>query len=90
MIRYSWHINITFLKSANRVQINSIVSEYNHNMNLLITKIALKFQKLTNKMLENIKFWIIQERMGIIIQYNLLVISFSDKVINKKNLSNII
>ncbi len=41
-------------------------------------------------MLENIKFWTIQERIGITTQYNLLVVSFSDKVINKKDLSNTI
>ena len=90
MIGYLWHINITFPKSANRVWINSIVSEYNYNMNPLITEIAPKFWKLTDKMLENIKFWTIQERIGITTQYNLLVVSFSDKVINKKDLSNTI
>jgi len=59
-------------------------------MNPLITKIALKFQKLTDKMLENIKFWTIQGRIGITTQYNLLIASFSDKVINKKDLNNAI
>ena len=65
MIRYPWHINIAFFKSANGVQINSIVGEYNHDMNPLITEIAPKFRKLTDKMLKNIKFWTIQRRMGI-------------------------
>ena len=59
-------------------------------MNPLITEIAPKFQKLTNKMLEKVKFWTIHGKMGISIQYNLLVASFPNKVINKKNLSNAI
>ncbi|RGB23646.1 hypothetical protein C1646_774210 [Rhizophagus diaphanus] len=46
--------------------------------------------RLTDKMLEKVKFWIIQERIGISTQYNLLVALFSDKVINKKDLSNAI
>ena len=41
-------------------------------------------------MLEKIKFWTIQGKMGIPTQYNLLVASFPDKVINKKDLSNAI
>ncbi len=41
-------------------------------------------------MLENIKFWIIQKKISITTQYNLLVASFLDKVINKKDLSNAI
>ncbi|CAB4438645.1 unnamed protein product [Rhizophagus irregularis] len=41
-------------------------------------------------MLEKVKFWTIQEKMGISTQYNLLVALFSDKVINKKDLSNAI
>jgi len=41
-------------------------------------------------MLEKIKFWTIQGRMGISTQYNLLVALFPDKIINKKDLSNAI
>src|SRR6266498_3234255 len=41
-------------------------------------------------MLEKVKFWMIQGKMGIPTQYNLLVASFPGKVINKKNLSNAI
>ena len=41
-------------------------------------------------MLEKVKFWTIQGRMGMPTQYNLLVALFSDKVINKKDLSNAI
>jgi len=59
-------------------------------MNPLITEIAPKFQKLTDKMLEKVRFWTIEGRLGIPIQYNLLVASFPNKVINKKDLSNAI
>jgi hypothetical protein len=59
MIGCPWHINIAFPKSINGVRINNIVGEHNHDMNPLITEIAPKFRKLTDKMLENIKFWII-------------------------------
>lgn len=41
-------------------------------------------------MLEKIKFWTIQGKMGIPNQYNLLVASFPDKTINRKDLSNAI
>ena len=90
MIGCPWHINLAFPKSSNSVQINSIIGEHNHDMNPLITVIAPKFRKLTEKMLEKVKFWTIQGKMGITTQYNLLVALFSDKVINKKDLSNAI
>src|SRR6266496_3238870 len=41
-------------------------------------------------MLEKIKFWTIQERMGMSTQYSLLEALFPDKIINKKDLSNVI
>ena len=43
-----------------------------------------------DKMLEKIKFWMIQGKIGISTQYNLLVALFPDKIINKKDLSNAI
>ncbi|CAB4418039.1 unnamed protein product [Rhizophagus irregularis] len=90
MIGCLWHINLSFPKSGNGVRINSIVGIHNHDMNPCITEIAPKFQKLTDKMLEKIKFWTIEGRLGIPTQYNLLVASFPNKVINKKDLSNAI
>ncbi|CAG8776136.1 4876_t:CDS:2 [Cetraspora pellucida] len=86
----SWHIIFAFPKSADKIQVNSIISEHNHEMNPLIAEIAPKFRKLTDEMLEKIKFWTIHGRMGIATQYNLLVASFPQKVINKKDLSNMI
>ncbi len=88
MIGCPWHINISFPKSASGVWITSIIGKYNHDMNPLVTEIAPKFQKLTDEILEKIKFWMIQGRMGISTQYNLLVALFPDKIINKKDLSN--
>ncbi|CAB4375037.1 unnamed protein product [Rhizophagus irregularis] len=41
-------------------------------------------------MLEKVKFWTIEGRLGISTQYNLLVASFPNKVINKKGLSKAI
>ena len=82
MIGCSWHINFSFPKSASGVRITSILGEHNHDMNSLVTKIVPKFRKLTDKMLEKIKFWTIQ--------YNLLEALFPDKIINKKNLNNAI
>ncbi|RGB23186.1 hypothetical protein C1646_774890 [Rhizophagus diaphanus] len=72
------------------IQINSIIGKYNHDMNSLVGEIALKYQKLTDKMIEKVKFWTIQGKIGISTQYNLLVTLFSDKVINKKDLNNAI
>ena len=43
MIGCPWHANAAFFKSANGVQINSIIGEHNHKMNPLITEIASKF-----------------------------------------------
>lgn len=90
MIGCLWHINLSFPKSGNGVRINSIVGVHNHDMNPCITEIAPKFRKLTDKMLEKIKFWTIEGRLGIPTQYNLLVALFPNKVINKKDLSNAI
>ncbi|GET01574.1 protein FAR1-related sequence 5-like [Rhizophagus clarus] len=90
MIGCPWHINLSFPKFSNGVWINSVIGEHNHEMNPLISEIAPRFRKLTDKMLEKIKFWTIQGRMGLSTQYNLLVALFPDKVINKKDLSNAI
>jgi len=59
-------------------------------MNSLIAEIASRYQKLTDEMFEKIKIWTIQGKMSISTQYNLLVASFLNKVINKKDLSNAI
>ncbi|GET52980.1 hypothetical protein GLOIN_2v1789397 [Rhizophagus irregularis DAOM 181602=DAOM 197198] len=40
-------------------------------------------------MLEKVKFWTIEGRLGISTQYNLLVASFPNKVINKKDLTEL-
>ena len=90
MIGCSWHINFSFPKSASGVRITSILGEHNHDMNPLVTEIAPKFRKLTDEMLEKIKFWTIQGRMSMLTQYNLLEALFPDKIINKKDLSNAI
>ncbi len=90
MIGCPWYINLAFPKSENGVRINSIIGAYNHDMNPLITEIAPKFWKLTDKILEKVKFWTIEGRLGILTQYNLLVASFPTKTINKKDLSNAI
>ncbi|CAG8758096.1 15901_t:CDS:2 [Dentiscutata erythropus] len=41
MIDCSWHINLIFPKTAEGIHINSIVGSYNHEMNSLISEIAL-------------------------------------------------
>ncbi|CAG8717601.1 15457_t:CDS:2 [Cetraspora pellucida] len=85
-----WHINLAFSKTTENIQVNSIVGSHNHEMNHLVSEIALRYQKLTYEMLDKIKFWTIQEKMGLITQYNLLVASFLRKIINKKDQSNAI
>ena len=51
-----WHINIAFPKSANSVRINSIIGKHNHDMNPLIAKIAPRYWKLTDEILEKTSF----------------------------------
>ncbi|PKY61142.1 hypothetical protein RhiirA4_412890, partial [Rhizophagus irregularis] len=77
---------MAFPKTAKGVRINSII----HSLNPLIIETAPKFRRLTNEMLEKIKFWTIEGKMGMPNQYNLLVASFPDKTINRKDLSNAI
>jgi len=84
MIGCPWHINMAFPKTAKGVRINSIIGEHNHSLNPLVMEISPKFRRLTNEMLEKIKFWTIQGKMGIPTQYNLLVASFPDKIINSE------
>lgn len=88
IVNCSWYVNMSFPKTAIGIQLNSIIGEYNHLMNPLIKELASRFHYLTNKMLKKIKFWIIKRRLGLTIQYNLLVASFSNKHINKKDLNN--
>ncbi|CAG8795753.1 7997_t:CDS:2 [Cetraspora pellucida] len=72
------------------VRINSIIDEHNHSKNLLIVETAPKFYHLPNDMLEKVKFWTIKGRLSMTAQYNLLAASFSNKKIDKKDLSNAI
>ncbi|CAG8636786.1 17316_t:CDS:2 [Racocetra fulgida] len=81
MIGCTWQVNMSFPKKALKVQITSVVGVYCHTINSLIMKIASKFHCLTNEMLE---------KLSISMQYNLLTASFSDKKVNKKDLSNAI
>lgn len=90
MIGCSWHINLSFPKTALGVKINSIIDEHKHPMNPLITEIAPKFHCLTDEILKKIEFWTIHGRLGIAIQYNLLTALFSHRKVNKKDLSNAI
>ncbi|CAG8737952.1 2923_t:CDS:2, partial [Dentiscutata erythropus] len=90
MIDCSWHINLSFPKTEYRIKINTIVGKHNHPMNPLIVETAPRFHCLTDEMCEKIKFWTVQERLGMAIQYNLLSTLFPDKKINKKDLSNTI
>ncbi|CAB4479697.1 unnamed protein product [Rhizophagus irregularis] len=90
MIGCTWHTNLAFPKKEKGVRINSVIGKHNHSMNPLVGEIAPKFRKLTEEMLEKIKFWTIYGKMGIPSQYNLLVASFPNKTINKKDLSNAI
>ncbi|CAG8783606.1 14864_t:CDS:2, partial [Dentiscutata erythropus] len=61
MMGCPWHINLAFSKMANSVRVNSIIGKYNHEMNPCIDEIAPRFRKLTNEILEKIKFWTIHE-----------------------------
>src|SRR6185436_8559219 len=70
MIGCPWHINMSFPKTEKGVRITSIIGEHNHPLNPLIMEISPKFRKLTDEMLEKIKFWTIHGRMGIPNQYN--------------------
>ncbi|PKY53235.1 hypothetical protein RhiirA4_471335 [Rhizophagus irregularis] len=65
MIGCSWHINLAFPKSSNGIQINSIIGKHNHDMNLLVSEIAPKYRKLIDKMIEKVKLWTIQGKIGI-------------------------
>ncbi|CAG8726992.1 18228_t:CDS:1, partial [Dentiscutata erythropus] len=72
------------------MQVNSIVGKHNYDMNPQVAEMASKYQKLAYKILDKIKFWTINEKLGLTTQYNLLVTLFSRKVIYKKDLSNAI
>ncbi|CAB4481575.1 unnamed protein product [Rhizophagus irregularis] len=56
MIGCTWHTNLAFPKKEKGIHINSVIGEHNHSMNPLVGEIAPKFQKLTEEMLEKIKF----------------------------------
>ncbi|CAG8744357.1 26993_t:CDS:2 [Dentiscutata erythropus] len=49
---------------ANSVRVNSIIRKYNHEMNPRIDEVAPRFRKLTDEMLEKIKFWTIHGKMA--------------------------
>ncbi|PKC03822.1 hypothetical protein RhiirA5_379865, partial [Rhizophagus irregularis] len=63
MIGCTWHTNLAFPKKEKGVRINSVIGKHNHSMNPLVGEIAPKFRKLTEEMLEKIKFWTIYDEL---------------------------
>ncbi|GBC20424.2 protein FAR1-RELATED SEQUENCE 5-like [Rhizophagus irregularis DAOM 181602=DAOM 197198] len=84
-----WHINLTMPKSSTEVSITSITGEHNHSM---ITDIHLHapYRKLSNEILERIEFYVNKGNMGSKQIYPLLVASFPDQYIYKRDLYNAI
>ncbi|CAB4493479.1 unnamed protein product [Rhizophagus irregularis] len=84
-----WHINLTMPKSSTEVSITSITGEHNHSM---ITDIHLyaPYRKLSNEILEKIEFYVNKGNMESKQIYPLLVASFPDQYIYKRDLYNAI
>ena len=84
-----WHINLTRPKSSTEVGITSIVGEHNHDM---ISDIHLHtpYRRLSNEILERIDFYVTKGNMGSKQIYPLLVASFPDQYIHRRDLYNAI
>ncbi|CAG8646304.1 2115_t:CDS:2, partial [Gigaspora rosea] len=89
-IKCPWHINLNMTKLSTEIRVNSLVNQHNH---VLLPNTALydsKFRKLSNKIMEKIKFYVTKGNMGSKQIYSLLVASFPEQVICKKDLYNAI
>ncbi|CAG8707601.1 19639_t:CDS:2, partial [Gigaspora rosea] len=89
-IRCPWHINLTNPKSLSEVGITSIVGQHNHPMVPDITLYAPKYRRLSNEIMDQIKFYITKGNMVSKQIYSLLVTSFPDQIIGKQDLYNAI
>ena len=83
-----WKINVTCLKTASVVKINSINNHHNHPLTPSICEIASHFHKLTPEMLVDIEKYVIQEQMNSGSIYPLLKYDYSDQLIYKRDLYN--
>ncbi|CAG8588254.1 7994_t:CDS:2 [Cetraspora pellucida] len=79
-INCPWHVNFNNRKGTTEIICTSFVNEHNHKMNLLVAQTTLHFHKLSDEMLEDIKFYTCStEGIGATLQYNLLKAKYSNK-----------
>ncbi|PKY30732.1 hypothetical protein RhiirB3_447968 [Rhizophagus irregularis] len=85
-----WHINLTKPKSSTEIGITSIIGQHNHSMIPDIYLYASKYCRLSEVILERIEFYVTKGNMGSKQIYPLLVASFPDQYIHKRDLYNAI
>lgn len=85
-----WHINLTKPKSSTEIGITSIIGEHNHSMIPDICLYAPKYRKLSSEILDKIEFYVTKGNMGSKQIYPLLVASWPDQYIHKRDLYNAI
>ncbi|CAG8776798.1 3669_t:CDS:2, partial [Cetraspora pellucida] len=83
-----WHINLTNPKSLSEIKVTSIVRDHNHDMIFDIRLYAPKYHKLAEKIKERIRFHVTKGNMELKQIYLLLVASFPDQYIYKRDLYN--
>ncbi len=85
-----WHINITSPKSSSEIRVTSIIGQYNHPIILDTYLYAPKYYCLSDDIIERIKFYVTKGNMRSKQIYLLLVASFLNQYIHKRDLHNVI
>ncbi|CAG8590699.1 22094_t:CDS:2, partial [Cetraspora pellucida] len=84
------HINLTKPTVSAEVGITSITGQYNHPLLNDVDLYIPKYQRLSDNIIEDIKFYVTKGNMGAKQIYPLLVSKFPDQILLKQNLYNAI
>ena len=77
-------------KSSSTIGVTSIIGQHNHSMIPDAQLFIPKYRRLSNDIMERINFYVTKGNMGAKQIYPLLVASFPDQVIHKRDLYNTI
>ncbi|CAG8790704.1 23154_t:CDS:2, partial [Dentiscutata erythropus] len=90
-INCEWHVNFNNCKETKEIICTSFVDKHNYEMNPLVAQTAPLFRKLSEEMIEDVRFYTCStEGIGATLQYNFLKAKYPDKYINKKDVYNAI
>ncbi|CAG8790058.1 14039_t:CDS:2, partial [Racocetra persica] len=78
-INCKWHVNFNSQKGSTEIICTSFANKHDYDLNLLVAQTAPRFCKLSEEILEVIKFYTYStEEISATLQYNLLKLKYPD------------